>query len=159
MTRLAISPDPDASLPPLGAVMDFMRLVWAVDHSLQRHSKRMASTHGVTGPQRLALRIVGRFPGITAKRLSQILNLHPSTVTCIVRGLERRKLISRTPDARDTRRIQIGLTDKGREVDLAAEGTLESAVDNVLREEPSATIENARHVLSRLAAVLQPPKP
>ncbi|MBI5507723.1 MAG: MarR family transcriptional regulator [Deltaproteobacteria bacterium] len=134
--------------------MDFMRLVWAVGHSLQRHSKRMASMHGVTGPQRLALRIVGRFPGITAKRLSQILKVHPSTVTCIVRGLERRKLITRTPDGRDSRRLQIGLTEKGREVDLAAAGTVESAVDRVLREEPGATIESARHVLSRLAEVL-----
>ena len=54
--------------PPLGAVLDFMRLLWAVDHSLQSASKRMESTFGITGPQRLVVRIVGRFPGIAAGR-------------------------------------------------------------------------------------------
>ena len=66
-----------------------MRLLWAVDHGLQRRSKRMAATLGVTGPQRLVIRIVGRFPGISAGRLASILHLHPSTLTGILRRLER----------------------------------------------------------------------
>src|SRR5439155_8811053 len=66
--------------PPLGAVLDFMRLLWAVDHSLQSASKRMEAAYGITGPQRLVVRIVGRFPGIAAGRVAEILHVHPSTL-------------------------------------------------------------------------------
>src|SRR5206468_4578402 len=73
-------PPDDGGDPPLGAVLDFMRLLWAVDHALQSASKRMEATFGVTGPQRLVVRIVGRFPGIAAGRVAQILHVHPSTL-------------------------------------------------------------------------------
>ena len=48
---------PDA--PSLGPTLDFLRLLWELDHALQRRSKRMARALGLTGPQRLVLRIVG----------------------------------------------------------------------------------------------------
>jgi DNA-binding MarR family transcriptional regulator len=94
---------PDDSDAPLGAVLDFMRLLWAVDHGLQSASKRMEAAHGVTGPQRLVLRMVGRFPGIAAGRLSEILHVHPSTLTGILKRLEARELLQRKADPRDAR--------------------------------------------------------
>src|SRR5664279_719632 len=47
----------------LGKVLDFMRLIWALDHGLQSLSKRMQATLGLTGPQRVALRVLGRESG------------------------------------------------------------------------------------------------
>src|SRR5207244_12973540 len=84
--------------PPLGAVLDFMRLLWAVDHALQSASKRMESTFGLTGPQRLVVRIVGRFPGIAAGRIAEILHVHPSTLTGVLKRLESRGILPRRPD-------------------------------------------------------------
>src|SRR6185436_8768825 len=91
----------DGKGPPLGAVLDFMRLLWAVDHALQSASKRMEATHGVTGPQRLVVRIVGRFPGIAAGRIAEILHVHPSTLTGILKRLEQRQILTRRSDPRD----------------------------------------------------------
>ena len=68
----------------LGKVLDFMRLIWALDHGLQSLSKRMQASIGLTGPQRVALRVLGRRPGISAGALSDILRLHPSTLTGIL---------------------------------------------------------------------------
>ena len=42
----------------LDPVLDFMRLLWSVEHGLERMSKRMGNELGITGPQRLVLRIV-----------------------------------------------------------------------------------------------------
>ena len=42
----------------LGRVLEFMRVLWAVDHALQSTSKWMEVRLGVTGPQRLVIRIV-----------------------------------------------------------------------------------------------------
>src|SRR5258708_18897704 len=98
--------------PPLGAVLDFMRLLWAVDHSLQSASKRMEAQHGITGPQRLVVRIVGRFPGIAAGRVADILHVHPSTLTGILRRLEQRRGLQRTSHPPDPPRALLRLTTK-----------------------------------------------
>ena len=91
---------------PVGDAIDFLRLIWAVDHALQRRSKSMAATLGITGPQRLVIRIIGRFPSIHAKQLAAILHLHPSSLTGIVKRLERRDLVRRWPDKRDRRALR-----------------------------------------------------
>src|SRR5207249_10394609 len=95
----------DQREPPLGAVLDFLRLLWAVDHALQSASKRMESNFGMTGPQRLVMRIVGRFPGIAAGRVAEILHVHPSTLTGLLKRLESRGLLQRRTDPGDARRV------------------------------------------------------
>lgn len=140
--------------PPLGEALEFLRLVWGVHHALERRSKRMEASLGVTGPQRLVLRIVGRFPGIPAGRLARILHVHPSTLTGVLRRLERRGLIERRPDPRDARRRSLGLTARGREIDLRSEGTVEAAVRRILASTPRAQVQSTARVLASLARAL-----
>jgi DNA-binding MarR family transcriptional regulator len=141
--------------PPLGEVLEFLRLLWEVDHALQRASKRMAVRFGVTGPQRLVIRIVGRFPGIPAGQLAAILRIHPSTVTDIVQRLERRGLVQRTRDARDGRRVLLGLTEQGRNVDAQHSGTVEGAVKQALGQVSPLELRGARAALTALGIALQ----
>src|SRR5664279_5074759 len=91
----------------LDPVLDFMRLLWSVEHGLQRISKRMENDLGITGPQRLVLRIVGRFPDMSAGELAHIVRLHPSTITGILRRLVERGLIERKTDPGDSRRARL----------------------------------------------------
>ena len=140
----------EAKEPPLGAVLDFMRLLWAVDHSLQSASKRMESTFGITGPQRLVVRIVGRFPGIAAGRVAQILHVHPSTLTGILKRLEARGLLQRRADPRDARRALFILTPRGRKLDTVRTGIVEQAVRRVLAKDPNK-IAAAQEVLNALS--------
>jgi DNA-binding MarR family transcriptional regulator len=141
-------------LPSLGAAMEFMRLIWAMDHALHRASKRMELTIGVTGPQRLVLRIIGRFPGIPAGHLARLLHVHPSTLTGVLRRVERSGLIRRRPDPRDGRRSFLGLTARGRELDRTLHGTIEEVVQRVLAATSAAELMAARRVLERLTTAL-----
>src|SRR5678816_1894070 len=104
-------------VPGLGNVLDFMRVLWAVDHGLEAASKRMEARVGVTGPQRFVIRMVGRFPGVSAGRLAEILHLHPSTLTGILKRLETRGLIARHVDPSDGRRALFELTPRGARLD------------------------------------------
>ena len=140
--------------PPLGEVLEFMRLLWAVDHGLQSTSKRMESTLGLTGPQRLVLRLVGRFPGITAGRLAQILHVHPSTLTGVLKRLEKRGLLERKSDPLDGRKALFALTEAGKQLDVPSQGTVESAVQRVLSRMPRARMLAAQEVLTALAEEL-----
>lgn len=109
-------------------VLRFMQLLWAVAHGLERASKRMRGEMGVTGPQRLVLRVVGLFPGLSAGELAAILHLHPSTLTGVLRRLVEQGLLRRRADARDRRRAVLRLTPRGARVNAASRGTVESAV-------------------------------
>jgi MarR family transcriptional regulator, organic hydroperoxide resistance regulator len=138
----------------LGEVLDFMRLLWAVDHALQSMSKRMEAALGVTGPQRLVIRIVGRFPGISAGELANVLHIHPSTLTGILKRLETRGVIDREADPTDARRALFGLTARGREIDALRTGTVESIVRRSLAKIPTRKVASARDVLATLAGEL-----
>jgi DNA-binding MarR family transcriptional regulator len=141
--------------PSLGEVLDFLRLIWAVDHALQKTSKRMKTAIGVTGPQRLVIRIVSRFPGMPAGVIAELLHVHPSTLTGILKRLERQGLIRRRQDPKDRRRTFIGVTEKGLWIDRAAAGTVEAAVEKVLSTATEARIESARTLLTGLAEALE----
>ncbi|MBM7113335.1 MarR family transcriptional regulator [Archangium primigenium] len=139
---------------PLGEVLEFMRLLWAVDHGLQSTSKRMESTLGLTGPQRLVLRLVGRFPGITAGRLAGIMHVHPSTLTGVLKRMEKRGLLERKSDPLDGRKALFALTDQGRSMDVPAGGTVESAVERVLTRLARPQLQAAQEALTALAEEL-----
>lgn len=140
---------------PVGDVIDFLRLIWAVDHALQRRSKSMAATLGITGPQRLVIRIIGRFPSIHARQLADILHLHPSSLTAVLRRLERRGLVRRWPDGRDRRRWLLGLTRQGQALNRETPGTIEAAVQRTLKTTARHDLDVARVVLGTLARQLE----
>ena len=140
--------------PELGDVLDFMRLLWAVDHNLQLTSKRMVGAIGLTGPQRMVIRLIGRFPGISAGNLATTLHLHPSTLTGVLKRLEARGLIWRKPDPADGRRALFGLTPKGKELDAPTAGTVESAVQTALAKLPRPTVEAAAEALTQISKEL-----
>lgn len=146
-----------APLPALGSPLEFMRLLWAVDHGLQRRSKRMAATVGLTGPQRLVVRIVGRFPGISAGRLAGVLHIHPSTLTGILERLERRGLLKRRRDPRDGRRAALGLSAAGRRLDVEILETIEAEVEGLLAHVPRQDILATQRLLVALAGRLATP--
>jgi len=123
----------DHDVSGLGSTLEFMRLLWGLDHALQKRSKGMAARHGVTGPQRLALRIVSRAPDVSAGDLAATLKIHPSTLTGVLQRLERRRLVTRRLDRGDRRRQRIALSPRGRAVMKASAGSIEQAVARVLR--------------------------
>ncbi|MBA3502004.1 MAG: MarR family transcriptional regulator, partial [Deltaproteobacteria bacterium] len=117
---------------PQGETLQFMQRLWALTHALEVRSKKMAKTLGVTGPQRLVIRLIGQTPGLSARDIAQTLGLHPSTLTGILARLETQALIRRTVDGTDRRRAQFDLTTGGKRIDKERKGTVEAAVRRAL---------------------------
>lgn len=140
--------------PELGEVLDFMRLLWAVDHGLHSSSKAMRRRVGVTGPQRLVIRILGTKPGTSAGSLAKILHIHPSTLTGILRRLEARALIYRAADPKDGRRALLWLTPEGETLDAVRGQTVEAMIAEALSRLPSESIAEAVRVLLAIAETL-----
>ena len=135
--------------------LDFMRLIWAVDHELQSVSKRMETALGLTVPQRMTLLLVGRRPGILAGEVAALLHLHPGTISGIVGRLESAGLVTRTGDAEDGRRLRLMLTADGRAANRRRTGTFEAAVRQMLASTRAGDVAAADRVLRRLANALR----
>lgn len=144
----------EASPGALGSALDFLRLLWAVDHGLQRRSKRMEVELGVTGMQRMVIRLIGRYPEVSAGRLADLLHVHPSTLTGVLKRLTERGFVARERDPDDARRSKFVLQLEGQRVDSTQAGTVEAAVRRALGRIPPETIEAARTVLSAVAEEL-----
>lgn len=150
MTRAA-EPTVTASL---GGALDFMRLLWSVDHGLQRRSKRMELEVGVTGMQRIVIRLIGRYPEISAGRLAELLHVHPSTLTGVLKRLVDRGFIVRARDPEDARKARFVLAEGGQDVDSTQAGTVEAAVRRAIGRLPADKIDAARVVLAAIAEEL-----
>lgn len=149
------SPDPTSDARyPLGPVLDFMRLLWSIEHGLQKMSKQMESELGITGPQRLVLRVVGQFPGLSAGDLAHIVRLHPSTITGILRRLVAGGLIERKCDPGDSRRARLRLRPRAVAYTRTSSGTVEKAVTQALNRVGASNVRAARRVLAEIARTL-----
>jgi len=135
-------------------VLGFMRALWEVDHSLATASKRMKRTLGVTGHERLVLRIVGEIPGVTPGELAELMHLDPSSLTGLLHRLVRRKLVARRPDPEDARKAHLVLTAEGAAHDRARTGTVEAAVQAALDVLAPRDVATAVVVLGAISRAL-----
>ena len=119
---------------PLGPALDFLRRLWRLNHALEKLSSSMDRRLGVTAQQRLLIRCVGKYPGVTAGQLAGLLHIDPGTASATLKRLEEKRMVERRRDPRDKRRIALGLTARGRQADRPTEGTVEEAAELMLDE-------------------------
>jgi len=147
MKRLDAAPD----------VLDVMQVLWALAHALEARSKRMHRDLGITGPQRLLLRVVGQSPGCGPGEAARRLSLNPGTVSRLAAGLERQKLVRRELDQADGRKQRMVLTARGKLFNGQHRGTVEGAVREALAGATPSEVRLARKFLRRLTDLLTVP--
>jgi MarR family transcriptional regulator, organic hydroperoxide resistance regulator len=110
---------------------------------------------GVTAPQRMFIRCIGKYPGLTASQLAAQFHLDLGTVSAALTRLELKGLVRRRRSFRDRRRVALGLTEKGRTIDGTAVGTVEHAVDLLLDQSSAIDIGRASSMLEKLTTLLE----
>ncbi len=128
----------------------FLQDLWALDHAMQALSRRMLERYGVTGPQRLLVRVVGRLKGCTPGQAARQLHLHPATVSRLAARLASAGFLERRADPDDGRQVRLVLTRRGKSIDALLPGTVETAVRQVLEASPPGRGEETRAVLAQL---------
>ncbi len=152
---MTVKSAPRTEADELGPTLDFMRAVWGLNHALEVTSKLMEAELGVTAQQRMMVRIVGKFPGITAGRVADLLKVHRATVSVAINRLEQRKILKRGRDGSDQRRVTLTLTKKGEALDIAAKGTVESAVEYLIENASSRDLAATRRAILELISALE----
>jgi DNA-binding MarR family transcriptional regulator len=145
---------PRAKKFELGPALDFLQHLWALNHALERTSLQMERTLGVTAQQRLILRCLGKYPGMTASQLATVLHLDPGTISVSVQRLMKKRLVQGKREKTDQRRVALSLTAKGQALDRPAAGTTEHVVQRMLTRVGHAPVDRAKEVLRTLSVDL-----
>lgn len=140
---------------PLPPAIELLRSIWELNHALEQVSLRLDRALGISAPQRLMLRIVGRYPGLTAGDLARLHHVDPGTISVRLRDLERAGLLTRTKDPRDRRRVTVALTAAGRALDGPLEGSAEACAERLLEGTSYAELHGAKMLLAGLARELR----
>ena len=138
-----------------GGPLDFLRCVWNLNHELERASLRMLRELGITAQQRLIVRAIGKFPGLPPGQLASLLHLDPSTISAALVRLEAKGILERRRDARDRRRIALGLTARGRELDRPTARTIESTVKRLLDTVDARDVDSTIRMLEAFTILLE----
>lgn len=114
----------------------------------------MQTDIGLSGPQRLVLRMLGRLPPVMPSVLAELLHLDRSTVTGVLERLTNQQLIMRLAHPEDGRSILVALSVRGRLLDRETPGTIEACVRRALASLPTAMVDAAGEVLAAVAREL-----
>jgi hypothetical protein len=134
-----------------GVAFGFLGALWELNHALESASRSMKKSLGVTGPERLFVRVVGVRPGITPRELARTLRVHPSSVTVLIKRMERRGLVARGVNPADARSFHLYLTPDGHRVDGFREGTIEAVVQEAITASNRHDVEKASDLLVTIA--------
>lgn len=139
----------------LPETLQFIRLLWQLDHALNKRSRRLLRDSGVTAPQRFLIKVVGMRPGCSPGELARFLHVTPATVTRVVQRMESAGFLRREADPEDSRRVCLHLTPRGRRVDERCTEPSESPVSKVLRATPRARLQETERLLAALVESLE----
>ncbi|WP_417684141.1 helix-turn-helix domain-containing GNAT family N-acetyltransferase [Roseibium sp.] len=97
---------------------------------------------------------IGREPGLTAKDLSERLNLEKSSISRLLKGLERKGQIRFSPNENDRRSVFLALTERGRETLAVATAFGKDIVTGALPNMGDVGPEDLARVLSSYSQAL-----
>lgn len=99
-------------------IQQFMQIQWR----LMRQTHRNHMAHGFMGNpyrgQGRVLKLLKMQPEISQRDLLELLDMRPQSLGDLLRKLEQKGYITRTPSAQDKRVMMIRLTEKGRNAEV-----------------------------------------
>lgn len=96
-----------------GSLPDVFRLVEQLNKKLNHVQRETVRDTGLTPPQYAAMNQLWRRDGQPLKDLAAGNHCTPATMTSLVDGLERKRLVTREPHPEDRRSLQVRLTPEG----------------------------------------------
>lgn len=133
----------------LGPVLGFLSEWWALNHAIEKASKRMHTRIGVTAPQRMLVRVIGSLPGITPGQLARVVHLDPGTVSTAIGRLEQARLVERRRAGRDGRNVSLALTPRGRALNVRDTHTIEGALERAVARASRRQMVEVRGFIER----------
>lgn len=133
---------------------DILVALRRITRAIDLHSRFLANTFGLTGPQLVCLRVLGRHTVLQPGELAKHVALSQATITGIVDRLATRQLLTRERSATDRRHVTVTITDAGRALVKDAPSALQEKFANRLATLPTEEQENIRRTLEKVVRMM-----
>lgn len=107
---------------------------------------------GITYPQYLALMVLWEADQLTVGEIAERLLLNTNTVTPLLKRMEAQGLVARQRSGDDERRVLIGLTEQGRQLQAAAATIPERFVSRLLSD--AMSLEELQRLKEQLSLLI-----
>jgi len=111
---MTLTQDPPAAADPLTLDQQVCFAVVVAARSVVAIYRPILEPMGLTHPQYLVMLALWQHAPLSVKRLSELLQLDPGTLSPLLKRLEAADLIVRRRNAADERHLAVELTDRGR---------------------------------------------
>jgi MarR family transcriptional regulator, lower aerobic nicotinate degradation pathway regulator len=128
-------------------VMDSLR---ALVRALRISTRAVEKEIGISGAQLFVLQQLEDSPARSVNELADRTSTHQSSVSTVVSRLVERGLVKREPSADDARRMEISITDRGRQVVNSAPRTAQMRMLDVLHRMPPERLHDFAAALDTL---------
>ncbi len=132
-------------------------LVKQLELAIRAEMDAIAGEFGVTALQYTALSVLARHPGLSAAQMAQRSFVSPQAGNEMVKILERKGLITRTPDAANRHIRRINLTPDGQAVLSECDASIDRLEARMLDPLERADVEALRQALGACALSLAGP--
>jgi DNA-binding MarR family transcriptional regulator len=133
---------------------DILRSLRRITRAIDLHSRKLANTFGLTGPQLVCLRALATRERATPSALAKEVSLSQGTVTGILDRLVARQLVTRERNPVDRRQVAVALTSAGRLLVKEAPSPLQEQFVQNLSELDSSEQERIRGTLDRVVKMM-----
>ncbi len=133
---------------------DILRSLRRITRAIDLHSRHLAHTFGLTGPQLVCLRTVGVRGKMTPSELAKEVALSQATITGIIDRLAARQLVARERSTNDRRLVTVVITSAGRALIDQAPSPLQERFAERLSVLSPAEQENIRDTLWRIVRMM-----
>lgn len=135
-------------------------------HSLRRisqavdiQSKKLSAKHQITGQQLVCLYLLAQESPLTVKAIGEKIYISSGTLVGILDRLESKGLVLRAQNLQDRRKLNVMITDKGRELVNNTPNPLQEMLYDSLSPLPEMEKATLAFSLEKIANMLQTSKP
>ncbi len=138
--------------------------LYAATNLITRAYRPLLKPLGLTYPQYLVMLVLWEQPSLTVKSLGQHLLLDSGTLSPLLQRLERQRLVKKTTDPDDARRVIVAITAKGEALRAKALQVPEALMCRLLERHGPVTADDAvalqglRQQLRTLIGLQAPPR-
>lgn len=104
---------------------DVLRALRRITRAIDLHSRHLATTFGLTGPQLVCLRVVAERGPLSPSQLAREVALSQATITGILDRLAARQLVVRERVSSDRRMVSVRITEAGQSLIAEAPSPLQ----------------------------------
>ena len=149
--RRSASPPPATDEPAHRVLRQFRQVFNAVKTHFQQVEKRV----GLGGAQVWALSVIRDLPDVGVGGLAEVMNIHQSTASNLVRALVERGFVVSVKDSIDRRVVRLRLLPAGARVLKRTPGPFAGVLPDALAALDAKTLKRIEADLAKIIAVLQ----